>query len=494
VSVKGILLAALLALGAGVLQAEVRLPQILSDHMVVQRQMPVHVWGLAEPGEAVAASFRGERLATKADEVGKWSLYFQPGEAGGPFDLTVEGKNKLKVADILVGDLWIASGQSNMEFEVRRSSTAAEALASATNDRIRLLHVKKRASEFAEENLQDEKWSASSAESAAGFSAVAWNFAREIEGREKVPVGVIDASWGGTLAEAWTRLGAIAEDAALMPLFQSRARMTDGELEASRQDEYQKQLKAEAKAKGEKEPQFPWHPPLLMWAPGLLYNGMIAPLTPMGIRGVIWYQGESNSALARAPLYGRIFRTMIEDWRRQWQQGDFPFLFVQVANFKSTPLEDWAPIREGQRKALMLRNTAMAVTIDLGNPDDVHPTNKIEVGRRLSLAARSVSYGESLEFSGPLFRQVTTEPGAVRVWFDHAAGLHAKGDGLTGFEVAGKDGYFHAASAKIEGSTVVVKSEKVASPVQVRYGWSNSPECNLYNGDALPASPFTSER
>ena len=491
---KRILLAAVVALAAGSMRAEVSLPQILSDHMVVQREMPVHVWGMAEPGEAVTAAFRGEKLSVKADEVGKWSLYFHPGEAGGPFVLTVDGKNHLQIADILVGDLWVASGQSNMEFELRRSSTAAEALASAANDKIRLLHVKKRASEFAEENLQDEKWSASSADSAAEFSAVAWYFAREIQAHEGVPVGVIDATWGGTLAESWTRLGAIAEDASLMPLFQSRAKMTDGELEAFRQDTYQKQLKSEAHAKGEKEPQFPWHPPLAMWAPGLLYNGMIAPLTPMGIRGVIWYQGESNSALARAPLYGRIFRTMIEDWRRQWQQGDFPFLYVQIANFKSTPLEDWAPVREAQRKALMLRNTAMAVTIDLGNPDDVHPTNKIEVGRRLSLAARNLSYGEKIESSGPLFRQMSTESGAIRLWFDHATGLHAKGDTLSAFEVAGKDGKYFAASAQIEGSTVVVKSDKVANPVTARYGWSNSPECNLYNGEGLPASPFSAER
>jgi sialate O-acetylesterase len=185
---------------------------------------------------------------------------------------------------------------------------------------------------------------------------------------------------------------------------------------------------------------------------------------------------------------------MIEDWRRQWGVGDFPFLYVQIANFKSGPVENWAAIREGQLQTLELRNTAMAVTIDIGNPDDVHPTDKLDVGLRLARAARAISYGEAIEYTGPLFRQATTEGSAMRVWFDHAKGLTAKGGELTSFEVAGKDGQFSAATALLDGATVVVSSPSVAEPAFVRYGWANSPVCNLFNGEGLPASPFTSEK
>jgi sialate O-acetylesterase len=210
---------------------------------------------------------------------------------------------------------------------------------------------------------------------------------------------------------------------------------------------------------------------------------------------VIWYQGESNSIVERRPeLYHRLFRTLIEDWRRQWAEGNFPFLYVQIANFKSNASEDWATLRNQQLKTLDVSNTAMAVTIDLGDPDNVHPTNKLDVGLRLARLARAISYGEKIEFSGPLFRQATPEGGAIRAWFDHAKGLAAKGGELTSFEVAGADGRFLPATARIDGSTVVASNPTVPDPHYVRYGWANSPLCNLFNGEGLPASPFTSER
>jgi sialate O-acetylesterase len=248
------------------------------------------------------------------------------------------------------------------------------------------------------------------------------------------------------------------------------------------------------KAEGRPAPNLPWLPELQSWAPAQLYNGMIAPLTPFAIRGVIWYQGESNSALDRAPMYSRLFPAMIQDWRRHWAQGDFPFLFVQISSFTLAPQDDWATIREAQRQTLALRNTAMAVTIDIGNPDNIHPKDKQDVGERLALAARAIAYGEhDLEYSGPLFQQVTQEPGVLRVWFTHAeSGLTAKGGALEGFEVAGTDGKFVPATAKIDGATVIVGSPQVTAPKFVRYGWANSPKCNLYNQQNLPASPFTS--
>jgi sialate O-acetylesterase len=475
--------------------------------MVVQRDLPVHVWGLASPGQEVKVSFRGEDRMVTVGQLGRWSLYLKPGAAGGPFQMTIQGKlategipatqtsQTITLEDVLVGDVWVASGQSNMEFEMRRAATAAEDLPHADNPRIRLLTVKRHAADYAQDDFETAGWAASSPETAKEFSAVAWYFAREIEQREKVPIGVIDSTFGGTMVESWTRLRALGEDASLSQVFISRGRMTDREADALLEDKDRQKQIEEAKAQGKPIPQFQWHPELYMWAPGLLWNGMIAPLTPFPIRGVIWYQGESNSIVERAPaLYHRLFRTMIEDWRRQWGLGDFPFLYVQISNFKSGPWEDWPTIREAQLQTLELRNTSMAVTIDIGNQDDVHPTDKLDVGLRLARAARAVSYGEAIEYSGPLYRQATPEGNAMRVWFDHAKGLTARGGELTGFEVAGKDGQFSAAKAKIDGATVVVASPSVAEPIAVRYGWANSPACNLFNGEGLPASPFTSEK
>ena len=376
---------------------------------------------------------------------------------------------------------------------MRQAATADQDLPHAANARIRLLMVKRRASEYPLDDVDTEGWAASTPETAKDFSAVAWYFAREIEQREHVPVGVIDSTWGGTVADTWTRMAALGADASLAPVFVSWGKMTERESDALLEDKDQQRQREEAKAAGKPEPQFPWHPQLLSWGPGMLWNGMIAPLTPFPIRGVIWYQGESNSALARAPLYQRVFSTMIEDWRRQWGVGDFPFLYVQISNFKSNATEDWAELREQQLKTLALRNTAMAVTIDIGNPDNVHPTDKVDVGLRLALAARALSYGEDIGYSGPIFRQATPEGSSIRVWFDHhAKGLAAKGGELTGFEVAGADGKFVPATAKIDGNTVVAASDAVTEPRFVRYGWANSPQCNLFNGEGLPASPFTS--
>ncbi len=487
-----------LSMGLCAAQAQVRLPRIFSDHMVVQRGMPVHLWGWATPAETVRASFRGQTVSTTASELGRWSLYLSPGAAGGPFELTVQGsasgETPLHCTDVLVGDVWLASGQSNMEFEMYKAATATTDLAAASLPRVRLLTVNKVAADYAQPDFSGTGWVASTPDSAHNFSAVAWYFAREISAREDVPVGIIDSTWGGTVAEAWTRLTALGQNAALAPVFAVRGQMTDDEATAQLEDKLHDRMRAEAKAAGQPEPQFPWHPQLNMWAPSMLWNGMIAPLTPFPIRGVIWYQGESNSALARAPIYARLFQTLITDWRAQWGEGDFPFLFVQIANFKSTPAEDWATIRQAQLDALTLRATGMAVTIDIGNPDNVHPTDKATVGHRLALAARHISYGEPVEDSGPLFRQATTEDHALRLWFTHAEGLHTEHGGLTGFELAGADGVFHPAVAAIDGATLLLQSAAVPVPVTARYGWSNSPECHLYNAAGLPASPFTTER
>ncbi len=319
-----------LALLQGVLvAAQVSLPKVLSSHMVVERDVPVHVWGKAAPGRVVSVSFRGESRSTATGPMGKWSVYLKPGVAGGPFALTVTSNaangtaQTITLDDVLVGDVWLASGQSNMEFAMRQAETAAQDLPQAANARIRLLMVKKKASVYPLDDVETEGWAASTPETAKDFSAVAWYFAREIEQREHVPVGVIDSTWGGTVADAWTREAALGADAALTPVFVSWGRMTERETDALAREKDEQRQRDEAKAAGKPEPAFPWHPQLESWGPGNLWNGMIAPLKPMAIRGVIWYQGESNSALERAPLYGRVFSTMIEDWRHAVGHGRF---------------------------------------------------------------------------------------------------------------------------------------------------------------------------
>lgn len=496
------ILSAILLVCAAALSAQVTIPKVFSSHMVMQRDLPVHVWGMAAPGQGVTAEFRGESRSVNADPLGHWNAWFKPGPAGGPFTLTFTPgpldqhpiQSPITLDDIMVGDVWLASGQSNMEFPLNRASTAAQDLPAAANPQIRLLMIGKRAADYAMRDPETDGWTLSNPETAKEFSAVAWYFARDIASRQHVTIGLIDATWGGTVGESWVRLTALGEDASLAPIFVSRGKMTDTAADAPAEELYEKRQQDEAKAAGKAIPKFPWHAPLMSWGPGLLWNGMIAPLTPLPIRGVLWYQGESNSALARVHSYDRVMRTLIEDWRRQWGIGDFPFLYVQISNFKSTPLEDWAELRNQQVHTLEMRNTAMAVSIDIGNPDDVHPTDKLDVGLRLARAARVLTYGENIEYSGPMFRQATTESNSIRAWFDHAKGLTAKGGPVTGFEVAGRDGKFVPASATIDGSTVIASAPDVAAPVYVRYGWANSPQCNLFNADGLPASPFASER
>lgn len=495
-------LALLSALAAFVptLGAAVRLPALLADHMVVQRDRPVHVWGEAEPGEAVTATFRGLTRATAADALGRWSLYLPPGDAGGPYELTVAATNTLVLHDVLVGDVWIASGQSNMELPLRLAADPEPTIAAADCPAVRFFQVKPRPADHPLEDFaatEVRAWQPSRPEVAGEFSAVAYHFARAVQARTGVAVGIVQACWGGTPAEAWTSLRALAADPALLPVFVYRAEIAAGRATFLREQakavrDYERAV-AEGRATGLSDPRNEWHPDFAGWAPGALYNGMIAPLTALPIEGVIWYQGESNSEPGQFPVYGRLFPALIADWRRAWGQGDFPFLYVQLANFGRLPPDwHWPEVREAQRRTLSVANTAMAVAIDLGEADQIHPRNKHDVGTRLALAARALAYGEAVVFSGPLFRQATPERGGLRVWFDHAdGGLVVRGTKVGGFELAGADGRFVAAEAAVEGETVFVASSAVAAPRFVRYGWSGNPPCPLYNAAGLPAAPFT---
>ena len=491
-------LCALAFVGCLAARANVALPALLADHMVIQRGLPVHVWGKAAEGESVSVTFRGNTRSTRADSIGLWSVYLPPVEAGGPYEFTIHGDNRITLKDVMVGDVWVASGQSNMEFPLREAVNAQAEIAGADQSGIRLFHVKNKVAHYPLDDVVAEPWTSCTPDTVKDFSAVAYFFGRHLRKKLDVPIGLIETSWGGTPAEAWTSLHALSADASLMPVFASWARMNDREavhrLQRDKElGEYRRAVDR-AKTEGKEPPGFPWEPNMdSSWLPAGLYNAMISPLTRFPIRGAIWYQGESNASSERASLYAHLFQTMIQDWRSAWAQGDFPFLFVQLANFKTARDARWPELREAQRQTLALANTGMAVTIDIGTTDDIHPKNKQDVGLRLALAARAITYGEKTEYSGPLFRQATPEGNSIRLWFDHqGGGLTAKGGSLTGFEIAGTDHKFVPAEAAIDGANVVVSSAAIAAPAYVRYGWADDPHCNLYNADGLPASPFQS--
>jgi sialate O-acetylesterase len=490
-------IAAAASLAALCARADVTLPSLLADHMVLQRGLPVHIWGKAAPGESVSVTFRGNTRSAAADDLGSWSVYLPPGDAGGPFELTVKGNNTITLRDVMAGEVWVDSGQSNMEFALRTAMNGPAEVAAANHPKIRLYHVNRKASPFPLDEAEARTWEVSTLETAGRFSAVAYFFARELEAKLGVPIGLIDTNWGGTPVEAWMSLRALSSSAGFMPAFaQWWQLIEDYPVRTARREKQMKEWReavAQASAQGKpRPPDVPFEPnPENSWMPGGLYNAMIAPLTRYPIGGVIWYQGESNATTERAPMYTAMFGSMIRDWRRAWGVGEFPFLFVQLANFKAAPNAKWPELRESQLQTLSVSGTGMAVAIDIGDANNIHPTNKQEVGRRLALAARAVAYGEKIEYSGPLFRTAAPEGGGIRLWFDHAAsGLEARGSELKGFLVAGADHRFEPSDARIDAGMVVVSSPSVPHPVYVRYGWADNPECNLYNKDGLPASPF----
>jgi sialate O-acetylesterase len=418
--------------------------------------------------------------------------------AGGPFDLAVLGRNTVALQDVLIGDVWFASGQSNMVWSVERSDNAQVEIPKSTASRIRLFKASLKSEDSPQENAEGA-WRVCGPDSVPQFSAVGYFFARHLNERLNVPIGVIQSAWGGTPAEAWTSKPSLTANRNLAFLVDEWNK--DAAAYPKAQKQYELQLKQweraekQALAKGKTPPAKPTPPRggARQHMPAGLYNAMVAPFTPFSIKGAIWYQGENNANRKHGAVYRDLFETMIHNWRAAWKQGDFPFLFVQLANYAKTgPGSTWPEVRQAQLETLELRNTGMAVTVDIGNPQDIHPTNKQDVGYRLALAARAIAYGDNfLVYSGPIFRQASRDEKQLRLWFDHTGrNLHVRGRDLIGFEVAGADGVFHPADAKVEGQTVLVSSDKVPEPTAVRYGWADSPECNLYNSENLPASPF----
>ena len=494
---------ALFAAGGCSASAEIRLPRILSDHAVLQRGAPIHVWGWSSPEAHLTARFHQQTVQARADTLGKWSLYLAPEEAGGPFTLTLSGDGTDRmIGDLLVGDVWFASGQSNMEMPLNGFppaavvKNAAAEIAAASNSRLRLLLVEHKSSDYPLNDITTS-WTECTPDTAATFSAAAYFFGREIAAKENVPIGLIDSTWGGTPADSWVSLDTLGTHPELLPALASRARFADSQVDLDLTVATEKREDEAAKAQGKPAPQHPWHPSETSWSPTALYNGMIAPFTPMTIKGFLWYQGETNSAHDRAPVYDTLFAGLIGDWRIHFQQGNLPFLYVQISSFYS-PGEDWGLVREQQRRVLSVANTAMAVSLDVGLADNVHPPDKQTVGARLALAARGMVYGESVRYTGPLYRRATSEllsngTTAMRVWFDHAEGLNSHGQPTGDFELAGEDHHFLPAESRIDGNTIVVSSNSLPHPRFVRYGWNSVVTHSLYNSAGLPASTFSSE-
>ncbi|MDR3734176.1 MAG: sialate O-acetylesterase [Acidobacteriaceae bacterium] len=484
--------------------AELRLPSLLSDHAVLQRDHPVRIWGWSNPQEKVTIRFHQQTLTTQADAIGAWEAWLNPEPAGGPYALTVQGDSSpatIERKDILMGDVWFASGQSNMELPLEGFKNqpppkdSDKEIAAATQPQIRLLLQKRGTSTVPLDDINDT-WTLCTPDTARHFSAIAYLFGKELVAHEHVPIGLIDATWGGTPAHSWISPASLAT-ANLTSVFLDAGNIARDQAHANQIRAAQDREAAALTAQGKPVPVFPHIPGDHQgsWTPGSIFNAMIAPDMRFTIKGVIWYQGESDSEPPRNPNYARVFSTLISDWRSQWAQGNFPFLFVQISSYNAQG--GWPEVRDAQRRTLALSNTAMAVTLDVGESANVHPIDKQTVATRLALAARSMVYGEKVEYISPSFRQATTEPGAMRVWFTHADGLTSRGQDVGGFEVAGDDHKFQTATAKIEkigdNETILVSSPHVVSPRFVRYDWQGYVTSYLYNAAGLPAGTFTSE-
>jgi sialate O-acetylesterase len=493
-----ILLVALLIPAAA--QADIRLPAVIGDNMVLQRRGDVPIWGWADPGERVTVevSWSDTTRTVEAGSNGRWSLDVTAPPVGEPGRMTLKGQNTVALANIVAGEVWVCSGQSNMQWTVSNSSYARDEIAAADYPRIRLFTVERKVADEPQDDCTG-RWVECSPETIPGFSAVAYFFGRELHRELDIPIGLIHTSWGGTPAEAWTSRPMLESDSDFAPILERWKKAVENYPQAMAEHkkklEQWKKARAEGKNPGRapRSPFGPGHP----HSPSGLYNAMIAPLIPYAMRGAIWYQGESNAS--RAYQYRELFPTMIRSWRTNWRQGDFPFLFVQLANFMAIQPEPgdsaWAELREAQTMTLGLPNTGMAVIIDIGEANDIHPRNKQDVGKRLALWALANSYDQDVVYSGPLYKSMRRDGNSIVLGFYHVDGglVAHRGDPLTGFAIAGSDRRFVWADARIVGDTVVVSSDEVPEPVAVRYAWSDNPVCNLYNEAGLPASPFRTD-
>jgi sialate O-acetylesterase len=442
--------------------AETTAASLFSEGMVIQRDKAVKVWGWDEPGTLVTLSLRQQKQCGETDKEGRWEIELAPVKAGGPYVMAIEGTSKIVINDIMAGEVWIASGQSNMHWEMYRTMNAEQELARAECPCIRLYHVPRKG---AENPLRDSggKWVSCTPDNVKMFSAVGYFFVKNLHENLNVPVGLINCNWGGSTAEAWVSEQTLRSDPEFLPILNAAP-------------DIEKPYRV----------------------PSALYNGMLQPIIPFAAGGVIWYQGEGNDH--RAWQYRKLFPALIQEWRNEWNRDKLPFLYVQLANYdtpaKRAPAYSWAELREVQLKTLeKVENTAMAVTIDIGEGDSIHPLDKQEVGKRLSLAAMAKVYGSDIEYSGPIYKSMKIDEDKIILSFDHVGkGLKVKGKALQGFQIAADNMEFVEALAEINNDKVVVSSDSISHPKAVRYAWKNNPEnANLYNNAGLPASPFRTD-
>ncbi len=442
--------------------ADPKLASLFQDHAVLQRDKPIQIWGTADAGEHLAVAFGGQTVPITAGDDGKWLVTLDPQLANSAgADLIVAGKSVVTIHDVVVGDVWLCAGASNMEFTVEPHDgvygvdNASTEVPSARYPSIRQFKVARKASAAALDSAAGD-WKQCTPETVGEFTATGYFFARDLADRLDVPIGIINVSWARSKIESWLSPGAL-------PGFPGSPNGTAEAADSS--------------------------------LPSSIYNGMINPILQFAIKGVVWYQGEAD--VAHAASYANEFPALITAWRSHFNQGDFPFLWVQLANYsphEAQPGEPWAALREAQSKALSLPMTGQAVTIDIGEKGNVYPRNKQEVGRRLALIAKALVYSFAVDYSGPAYDKATVVGSAMRVHFLFAGeGLTASGKPLQSFELAGADKVFHPASANISGDSVIVRSGAVQKPVAVRYAWRNAPEANLFNGAGLPAAPFRSD-
>ncbi len=436
----------------------ISIPEIFSDNMVLQQKSDVTIRGWAKTGEKVSlkADWLDSEISTTANNQGRWSLVIRTPEAGGPYNIHLKGYNELILKNVLIGEVWLCSGQSNMEWSASSGiNNAEEEIRNASYPDIRLFSVYHATSQYPQDHITGE-WVACTPESMRNFSVIAYLFARKLHEVLGVPVGVINSSWGGTPAESWMPEDVIKGDALLREA-------------ASRQQPV------------------PWGPV----EPGRIYNSMIFPLIPFGIAGVLWYQGEANTINAYA--YREILSTLIQNWRTSWGY-EFPFYYAQIAPYKYGRPYEGVEVREAQRRVLKVPNTGMVVLSDIGDTSDIHPKNKQDAALRFANLALNRYYGKvKIEDSGPLYRDMQIDRNKVTISFDHADGLYVKGDKLDGFELAGVDKVYYPATAKIKDNQVIVQSDKVKIPMAVRFAWSNTATPNLFNSANLPASCFKAE-
>ena len=488
---KPLIIALLLAIfRLPTLSAEVTLSPVFGNHMVLQCGRPIPVWGTATPGEAVSVTLGNQTKQTTTDSRGNWRLNMEPRVATAvPVNLVVSASNKITIQDILTGEVWICSGQSNMHWPVRLSASGAKDLSTPQPQQIRLLNLQGAAYPSGHLFTPQEQatcvppkymqgaWATCTPQSAAEFSAIAYHFGLELHAELGVPVGLIHNALGGTPTEAWVNRQTLATNAL------TRGLLADNWLENPLVASFCR-TRALTNLPGLKTSQAIRHP----YQPGFMFEAAITPLAPFPIRGAIWYQGESNTH--NPTLHDNLFTAMVLDWRKAWQQGDFPVLYVQLPNKNGA--DDWPAFRASQFRCQKIPNTHMAVTIDSGDPNDIHPTEKRPVAHRLALLARSAVYGEKIASSGPVAKAASIEGNLIKLSFSQTSGgLSCTTKTVDGFEVAGEDGLFQAAKATILGESIEIAIPNKTNPKSIRWAHEANPTCHLMNASGLPASPFS---